>query len=556
MNAPKFGPKSMATLLAALSEGVLVKSDAELLEEARESFGDAEKHANSIRRAIASHLGKRGLNAEVIQTRKLQTDVGNKANLTVSKNSRSELSAARNIRTAVSDSEHKRQLGTSLRSYALSTYFRWTNRSIVQFAKGESPFKVMCERAESLVLKALESGWEGPPYDPFRLAQLLRINVVPRSDIAEARTISDAKGGFLIEFNPRQPASRIRFSIAHEIAHTFFPDCLERARYRASRKALEGDDWQLEMLCNVGAAEILMPAGSFSSLREEGFDIVRLMDLRKTFGVSTEAILLRIVKLSKTPLACFVASSRDRQLRIDYAAFSAAWHSNLSNRVTLPKDTLAHECAAIGLIASGSEIWSMGGTQQEVDIQAVGLPAYQNGNQIRVAGIVRPKQFKASPLPSVEYAIGNALQPKGKDAKIVAHIVNDTTPRWGGGGFAAALRSEWPEIQDDFKSWAFGNKESYKLGITRFARHSNDISVASMVAQHGYGPSERPRIRYAPLEECLRSVGDIAVRENCTVHMPKIGTGQAAGNWAVIEELIERILCSRGLRVVVYQLKK
>jgi len=40
------------------------------------------------------------------------------------------------------------------------------------------------------------------------------------------------------------------------------------------------------------------------------------------------------------------------------------------------------------------------------------------------------------------------------------------------------------------------------------------------------------------------------------VHMPMIGTGQAKGNWSVIEELIEQLICAHGLRVLIYQLKR
>src|SRR5258706_3697279 len=186
-----------------------------------------------------------------------------------------------------------------------SSFVQWTNDSVVKFAGGIDPIRRMSERAEELVIEAVERGWKGPPYDRFKLAELLGIKVIPRADIADARTVDGGDGKALIEFNPQMPASRIRFSIAHELAHTFFPDCLERARYRARRMTWHDDDWQLELLCNVGAAEILIPAGSFSSLRDEGFDIVRLMEVRKELGVSTEAILLRVTKLARVPLACF-----------------------------------------------------------------------------------------------------------------------------------------------------------------------------------------------------------------------------------------------------------
>jgi O-acetyl-ADP-ribose deacetylase (regulator of RNase III) len=434
-----------------------------------------------------------------------------------------------------------------------TSFVNWTNKSILEFSGGVDPLRKMTERVEQLFNSVLELGWEGPPYDPFRLAEVLNINVAPRSDISEARTVSGPNKRVVIEFNPQQPASRIRFSIAHEIAHTFFPDCLERARYRARRASYSDDDWQLEMLCNVGAAEILMPTGSFSKLREEGFDIVRLMELRKELGVSTEAILMRIVKIAKRPIASFVATLRGGRPRLDYVVSSGAWSAS---RLSLPERSVIQECSAIGFIARRREVWRIDNGPTGLDVQAVGLPPYQGQQDQRVAGLIRPTVKKEIELPSVEYRVGNALKPGGTGLKVIAHVVNDATPRWGGAGFAAAVKQEWPEIQEDFKQWAFAHKDQFRLGAIRAAKHSDDLCVVSMVAQHGYGPSERPRIRYAALETCLSALAELAIKENRSIHMPQIGTGYGRGNWAVIEEVIERLVCSRGLKVFVYQLGK
>ena len=82
------------------------------------------------------------------------------------------------------------------------------------------------------------------------------------------------------------------------------------------------------------------------------------------------------------------------------------------------------------------------------------------------------------------------------------------------------------------------------------------IVVASMVAQHGYGDSSKPRIRYAALRECLTTLASVAEANQASVHMPRIGTGFAGGNWRVIEDLITEMLVSRGIKVTVYDLPK
>ena len=75
-----------------------------------------------------------------------------------------------------------------------------------------------------------------------------------------------------------------------------------------------------------------------------------------------------------------------------------------------------------------------------------------------------------------------------------------------------------------------------------------------MVAQHGYGPSDKPRIRYAALDACLRELADEARRLGASVHVPRIGAGQAGGRWPIIAEMIEMSLVDRGIDVTVYDL--
>src|SRR5258708_4949035 len=331
-----------------------------------------------------------------------------------------------------------------------SAFVNWTNESVIKFAKGKDPINAVSEHAELLVLKALEHGWKGPPYDPFELAQLLRISVVPKDNVGEARTIAGDRGKFVIEFNPRLPASRIRFSIAHEIAHTFFSDCLERARYRATRNTYRDDDWQLEMLCNIGAAEMLMPTGSFASLRDEGYDINHLLDVRKQFGVSSEALLIRVVKLAHSPIACFAMSHRAGQLRLDYLVASRAWNIS-AGRIAAEDHAVTSQCTAIGYTAKGNETWDISGQRTPVYIQALGLPPYPGSEKIRVTGLVRAQSGEEQEVPGIQYRHGNALEPQGAGKKVLAHLVNDQTSRWGGAGFAAALKKEMRQIQDEYE---------------------------------------------------------------------------------------------------------
>jgi hypothetical protein len=128
---------------------------------------------------------------------------------------------------------------------------RWSNPSVRLLAGQEDPLEIMLRRARETVLGAMDKGWSGPPFDPIALSGILGIPVVPRADIRDARTVPQGDAGVCIEYNPTRPRGRLRYSVAHEIAHTLFPDCDEQIRNRSARHEMKGDEWQLEMLCNI-----------------------------------------------------------------------------------------------------------------------------------------------------------------------------------------------------------------------------------------------------------------------------------------------------------------
>jgi O-acetyl-ADP-ribose deacetylase (regulator of RNase III) len=82
-----------------------------------------------------------------------------------------------------------------------------------------------------------------------------------------------------------------------------------------------------------------------------------------------------------------------------------------------------------------------------------------------------------------------------------------------------------------------------------------NVWVANMIGQHAIQRTGRqPPIRYEAIEEALGKVAGHALNLGASVHMPRIGTGLAGGDWALIEPLIEKKLCERGVDVTVYDL--
>ena len=376
---------------------------------------------------------------------------------------------------------------------------RWTNVSVRQFAENQNPIDKMEQVARAFVLDALECGWSGPPFDPVELATIRRIRVRPNASISDARVFV-VNDRFSIEYNPHKPRGRVNYSIAHEIAHTFFPDCKEQVRNREAQ-AIDKSNWQLEMLCNIGAAEILMPVGVFPTNVECTVSIEELMRIRKEFAVSAEAVLIRLVKLASSPIACFAASRIDSEnqfrYRIDYCIGSKVWtafeKSILRSIVT---SQVLDGCVAIGTTSKGNETWL--DDYPDLRVESVALPPYPGANTLRIVGLIRPT-VDAPQVGDVEYRLGNAAEFPSKAAAAILHVVNDKAKSWGGFGFSRVLKNRYPGAFREYRDWTTDNPGHHKLGNLHVAILPENKYVISVIAQAGYGPTTRPRIRYGAL---------------------------------------------------------
>ena len=317
---------------------------------------------------------------------------------------------------------------------------------------------------------------------------------------------------------------------------------------------LQGDEWQLEAMCNVGAAEILMPLGSIKAVADADLTIESLLTLRKQYEVSMEALIIRVVRLARVPLRMFCASrvesgQNEGRLLLSYTIGSPAWQSDLDRAAAPPQGSVLSECTAIGYTTTAVETWG----RSRLRIEAVAIPPYPGSRFPRVVGILKPRQ-RVGNAPVFNFVRGDALKPRGGQTRILVHVVNDKTPNWGGGGFAAALGRRWPEVQSDFRELVSRDRQALRLGNVRIVRATEGILVASVVAQKGYGESARPRVRYTALRQGLELVAAAATSNHATVHMPRIGAGQGGGSWSVIEDIIQTVVVEQGISVTVYDL--
>ena len=431
----------------------------------------------------------------------------------------------------------------------------WHNPSVRLLAGDDDPVEVVTAKARKLILEAIDSSAISLPVDPFRLAELLSLSVIPRSDVHDARTVPGPEGKPIIEYNPNRPKMRVRFSICHELAHTLFPDCTEQVRHRLFHARTSSTSQELEMLCNLAAAEFLLPIGSVQEdISKLKLSVETALDLRVKYQASVEAVLLRLVGLSGSPCAMFAAVADEsgelehRRYQVEYVKSSQAWNAPVKRGEYLPVETVAAECTAIGFTAKGVEEWSP--RSGKLRIEAVGVSPYPTRRLPRIVGLLRPEDT-VSHETMMRMLRGDALQPRGTGEKIVAHVVNDKTPNWGA-GFGRAIQERWPAAQKHFKA-LFEDVRGSKLGLTALSRVSDNVCAFQMVCQHGYGPSPTTRLRYEALRNCLEQLKDAATQRGASVHMPKIGTGEAGGSWGLIFNLISEELCSKGVSVTVYE---
>ncbi len=431
--------------------------------------------------------------------------------------------------------------------------FRWTNKSVLALAGGEDPIVAIERKARDLVLHARDQGWNGPPFNPIFIADLLKIPITANASVADACIVA-TDGKLQIQFNPTQVRERVRFSIAHEIAHSLFADVADEVRNRGGKKEVK-DDWQLEVLCNLAASEFVMPIGSISA-REKLVSLEELMVERRKFDVSAEAFLIRVTKISNEPVMMFCASasldseaSGENSYRVDYSVTSASAPHMAISGFRVPQDSVVYSCAAIGFTNRGTERWF---NDKKVTIECVGIPGYPGSNSPRVAGLIRFSKGEMT-TAKVNFVHGDVLKAQGSETRVICQLVNDQARHWGGGVARSAAKA-FPEAQREFSNWISSVPKNKRLGDVHFAQTNEKLFIASLVSQEGFGPSPTPRIRYAALEKCLAKISSFASSKSASVHMPRLGSGESGGSWDTVQEMVQDTLIADGIPVTVYDL--
>jgi hypothetical protein len=166
-----------------------------------------------------------------------------------------------------------------------------------------NPEEAIRIKARQAVAHGRSCGWSGPPFDLTLLAGILGIKDRPVSDLPQDALIMPSGSGFEILWNDQTPVTRRNFTFGHEISHTFFPDCAAAIRYRGPLHRCDPHK-RLEALCDVGAAELLLPFPEFrDDAQASGISLETLDTLRVRYEASREAVAMRLVGLDLAPCA-------------------------------------------------------------------------------------------------------------------------------------------------------------------------------------------------------------------------------------------------------------
>ncbi len=272
----------------------------------------------------------------------------------------------------------------------------------------------------------------GNPTMPISVDVLASLRGIGRSEelplhSADAEIVPDGTGGVTMRVNLDRPETRQRFSVAHEISHTFFPDyttkpwCRPDARYRDRN---DPDEF-LEMLCDIAAAELLFPQPWFSQDAAAITDAVGLLGLVTNYQASREATIRHYAETCSEPAVAvffvwklkptqkpnvgrrdqrnlFGLSPEDEirdamRLRIEYTAASDTFKATgcfLPKDKSVENDGPLYQAASTGRPADGECFLDLGQAAGTYNIWAIPLWTAEDqlgaNGENAVAAILRP----------------------------------------------------------------------------------------------------------------------------------------------------------------------
>jgi len=148
----------------------------------------------------------------------------------------------------------------------------------------------------------------------------------------------------------------------------------------------------------------------------------------------------------------------------------------------------------------------------------------------------------------ITYRKGNLLEElkETRESTLICHVCNNLGIM--GKGFAQELKEHYPSVAAGFKKAKLSTIPSvyYRMSDT-----NANIHISNMVCMTGlYNKWNNPTpLNYKALEACLKNSLRYAQDIKAQIHMPKIGTGFARGNWESIKFILDDVLAETDITV-------
>ena len=238
--------------------------------------------------------------------------------------------------------------------------------------------------ARSLVESTGQSGPRFALQPMFDFSEVELDRFVRVEEMAYAGSLTQHADHYRIAVNAAHARPRQRFSVAHELGHTFFVPFSPATRYRVPGTA--HDSGIEERLCNLFATCVLMPEDCFySDLSTRPLRPESVISLSDTYDVSVQAAAIRTAELAPTPLVTGLVTSliAGKPSRLLWSASSppAKRHGSIT-KVRLDETI----CGAEGAVACAVDIhWQDGYKLREVICRPLGFNRWLFATPVRAA---------------------------------------------------------------------------------------------------------------------------------------------------------------------------
>ncbi len=263
------------------------------------------------------------------------------------------------------------------------------------------------DRSSALVAEARRAfpEWNPPPFNPLVYARLLGIPVSQTYETHGWDALLVPIGPsfqIICDASVHSPGRR-RFSIAHELAHTFFDNAAGSYQMRcAGKEGLPDAAWKLERLCDEGAAELLMPEPEFcAALDAQGFHAEAIPTLAELFRVSLEAATLRAVEFQRgvcaagfftyslRPSAALGFCGETREYRVRCVYRTPGFPFLFPEGKSVPRTSVIARAALGTETLRGRERFALGNTTHTLDVEA--QPVWRDRSEPPlVCAVLRP----------------------------------------------------------------------------------------------------------------------------------------------------------------------